>query len=82
MPQPAPRFDVEPSDLRVGRSYRQGKALGGPARTVTEISPGGDYLAWETPDGVDYGTQHVRQFCNFASGPHGGLDGTSGTQEA
>lgn len=82
MAQRASRFDVEPSDLRVGQRYRQGRALGGPARTVTEISDGGDYLAWETPDGIDYGTQHVRQFCNFASGPHGGLVGASAVQEA
>jgi len=66
-------FTVEPADLKVGQAYRPGKDPLGRTRVISEISDGGDYLAWESSDGVEYGTIHTRQFCNFASGPHGGL---------
>lgn len=66
-------FTVEPADLKVGQGYRPGKDPLGRTRVISEISHGGEYLAWESSDGIQYSTQHVRQFCNFASGPHGGL---------
>ena len=66
-------FTVEPGDLAVDQAYRPGKDPFGRTRVISEISQGGEYLAWESSDGVHYGTQHVRQFCNFATGPHGGL---------
>lgn len=65
-------FAIEPADLAVGQAYRPGKDPFGRTRVIAEISNGGDYLGWESSDGVEYGTLHVRQFCNFATGPHGG----------
>jgi hypothetical protein len=65
-------FTVEPADLKVGDAYRPGKDPLSRTRVIAEISQG-DHLGWESSDGVEYGTLHVRQFCNFASGPHGGL---------
>lgn len=66
-------FTVEPVDLAVGQAYRPGKDPLGRTRVISEISNEDDYLAWDSSDGAEYGTLHVRQFCNFATGPHGGL---------
>lgn len=62
-------FAVEPADLAVGTVFACGKDARARPRCVAEI--GGEHVGWETTDGRDFGVLHTRQFCNFASGPHG-----------
>ena len=65
-------FTPDRAALAVGQTYRCGGDDSSAPRTISEISDGGDHLAWESADG-HYGTIHVQQFVNFATGVDGGL---------
>lgn len=58
MPMECNIFTPERADLAVGQAYRCGSDTKSPPRTISEISDGGDHLAWESANG-HYGTIHV-----------------------
>lgn len=64
-------FEPTREDIVVGAVFKHGKDPYGRSRAIAEI--GGDYLGWESTDGEQYGTLHIQQFINFATGPHGGI---------